>query len=97
MRAMRSASFSVDSFSRSISTSSGKANGVGRAQAAVDELLRAHARERRAQARELELLLEHLALGLRQQRVGRVVLAEHLVEQARGGLQLALRLAAARG
>ena len=48
--------------------------------------------QRVAQAVQLQLLLQHLALGLRQQQVAGVVLAEHLVEQRRRGLQLARSL-----
>ena len=70
MRAMRSATFSFDSFSRNRSTISGK-----RERARPRERLHArsccvaHARQARAQAADLELLRQHLALGLASSRL----------------------------
>ena len=61
-------------------------------QQPVLHLLAPHAAERLPQPPEVQFLLQDLALGLRQQPVARVVLAEHLVEQARARLQLLHRL-----
>ena len=97
IRSSRSLSFSVESFSRKRSTISGSANGLGTASSHEDDALLAHALQHLAQALDVELLAQHLALGLAEQQVAGVVLAEDLVEQRARRLQLARRSSAAPG
>ena len=58
-------------------------------QLAEDDALLAHAPQHLAQALDVELLAQHLALGLAEQPVVGVVLAKDLVEQRARRLQLA--------
>ncbi len=48
----------------------------------------AHALERRADAPEFQLLQHHFLIGLREQQIAAVVLAEHFIEQSARRLQL---------
>ena len=61
-----------------------------------DEFPLRHTFERRAQATDLELLLQRFGLGLTEQQIARVVLAKHFVEQARTRLHVTCRFALAR-
>src|SRR6185436_10463605 len=61
-------------------------------QLAVDDALFAHASQHLAQALDVELLAQHLALGLAEQAVVGVVLAKDLVEERARRLQLPRRL-----
>ena len=92
MRSMRAASRSLPSWPRRLSAYSGNDSGDGRDSACTTRLCERIRGRRRAQARQIELLLEHLALGLPEQQVAGVVAAQHLVDRAGRGLQFARRL-----
>ena len=93
MRRTRSARVSELSFSRMRATISGKASGLGRAISRTVTRDVGEAGEGAAEAAPLELPLQHLAVGLVEQQVLRVVLGEHLVEQAARRLEVAGGLA----
>ena len=88
IRSTRSDSFSVLTFSRSRATISGNANGVGFfgcVSARRLSLMRCSATRMRL---EFQFLQHHFLLGLREQQIAAVVLAEDFVEQSARRLQL---------
>ena len=93
MRSMRAASVSLLRLSRNLSTISGKASGEQRCSATWTISLFCSRSKLSARPRDVELVFQHLALGLAQQPVFGIVFAKHVVEQAGRRLQLARALA----
>ena len=94
---MRCSNFSVERRDRMRSTYSGNANGVNREMRTWRRSCSPIMGHHRPQAIELKLLIVHFAIGLREQRMMRLVLSKH-IEQERGThLKMARRLARRRG